>query len=397
MDASASNALTSSDAGSVPKWAVPRGGNIQVDDLGPNGRVAYYTPNPQLPNGGKPELMQTPELRDVHIKGMDVWREAMQRLSGVNAVVRGESEGKSGADNALIQANAIQYMSAFVFARVVQAKSIALGIVECMQAFATDERLLRVVGEDEAPSLQYFTGEDLRDIRHVEVELAPAEMRTFSMKKQLADELADRFPQQVTAEQYLSFVANGRLEPLYKAQRNQVRLIRAENSELAKGNKPVPRQVPAVDEFGEEIPGAPMVTIMVKPVQAAISDCHLDHIREHLALLSSPALRMQQNLAKAVLDHVIEHETRWMQLSMRPALLAATAQAPSPPAPMAGPPMGGEGPPDGQPPPGGPQGFEAERATAGGREQVNGVPLPSAPKNAATGEPADMAPGMGVQ
>lgn len=372
MNAAASNAITSMDAGSVPKWAFPEGSGISVDDVAPNMRVVYYRPNPSAPNSGLPVLLATPELRETHVRAMDIWRDAMQRLSGVNAVVRGESQGKSGADNALIQAQALQYMSAFVFSRVQCAKSIALGIIECMQLFATDERLLRIVGDDEAPALTYFTGDDLSDIRYVDVEIAPAEMRTFGMKMELARELADRFPAQITPDQFLSFVANGRLEPLYKAQQQQVRLIRAENSNLAKG----------------------------QPVPVLISDCHLDHIREHLALLSSPALRMNQQLAQQVLAHVMEHEMQWQQVTMRPALLAATGQNPAPPSPMGGPPMDGGPPPDAQPPPQGgpppgpPGEPPPERASVGGREQVAGVALPSAPRNAATGEPAEMDRGM---
>jgi hypothetical protein len=374
MNAAAANGITSMDAGSVPKWAFPEGSGVQVDDVAPNMRVVYYKPNPSAPNGGMPQLMQTPELRDTHIRAMDVWRDVMQRLSGVNAVVRGESQGKSGADNALIQAQAMNYMNGVVLTRVLQAQSVGRGIIELMQAFATEERILRVVGDDERPSIQFFTGEDLGAIGHVDVEIAPAEMRTFGMKLELARELADRFPQQVTPEQFLAFIASGRLEPLYKAQRNQVRLIRAENSALTRG----------------------------EAVPVLIADCHLDHIREHLALLSSPQLRMDPQLAQVVLAHVQEHEMQWQMLSSRPALLAATAQAPAPPpaGPM-GPPMEGGPPPDangppgpGGPPPGGGDGPPTERASVGGREQVDGVALPQPPRNAATGEPAQINGGM---
>lgn len=367
LNAAASNGLTSSDAGSVPKWAVPRGANVGVESLAPNMRVVYYDPQPQAPNGGMPELLRTPEWRDVHATQIQVWRETLQIMSGVNAVVRGQSEGKSGADNALIQAQAIQYMNGDVRAYSDTVRSVALGIVEVLQAFAEEERLLRIVGEDESPTVTYFKGSDLRDIRHVEVDLGDPVMRTMQGRRAIASELLERFPQQITPEQYLAFIGTGRLEPLWKAQRNQVRLIRAENASLAKG----------------------------QPVQALISDCHMEHIREHLAQLSSPALRAQPALVEATLAHVMEHETLWGMLGMRPALLAATAQPPPPPPPGMGMPMGGpDGPPpqDG-PPPDGPAGEPA--SVPGGPEAVAGVEMPRMPRNAATGEPAMQPEGPG--
>jgi hypothetical protein len=362
LNAAAINGLTSSDAGSVPKWAMPKGADVSVDDVAPNMRVVYYTPNAQMPNGGAPELMMTPQFTEAHIRQIDVWKDTLQRLSDINAVVRGESEGKSGADNALIQAQAIQAMGPYEKAFTECGRSLALGIIECMQRFADDERMVRVVGEDEAPTLAYFRKDDLSAIRYVEVDLGDPAMRTFGMRKQVATEL--REAGDITAEQYLAFLGTGRLDPLWKAQRNQVRLIRSENAALAKGS-----QVPTL-----------------------IADCHLDHIREHLALLSSPTLRAQPQLTQVVLTHVMEHETQWVELSMRPALLAATNQAPAPPGPMAGPPVGGpQPPPDANAPPGQ---QPAERAQVGGVQEVAGVPLPSAPKNAATGVPAQVNGGM---
>jgi hypothetical protein len=189
-------------------------------------------------------------------------------------------------------------------------------------------------------------------------------MRTFAMRRQVASELLERFPQQITPDQYLAFMSAGRLEPLYKSQRNQIRLIRSENAALAKG----------------------------QPVQALIADCHMEHIREHLALLSSPALRADPQLAAMVLAHVTEHETLWQELGMRPALLAATAQPPPPPPAMMpgmmGPAANGP-PPDANAPP--QQEPGAPRAhVAGGPEEVAGVQMPAMPKNPANGEPAQM-------
>jgi hypothetical protein len=378
-NAAVSNGITSSDAGSVPKWAIERKSNVNVETLGPNMRAAYYDANPQAPNSGMPTLLQTPSLNDSHLKQIDAFRQILQILSGVNAVVRGQSEGKSGADNALISAQAVQYLSGYARAFQDGARSWGLGTIETLQRFARDERLLRMFGEDESWSVSYFTSDDLSDITDVDVDLGDAAMRTIAQKRAVASELLERFPQQITPEQYLAFIANGRLEPLYKAQRNQVRLIRAENAKLAKGE--------------------------AQPVIK--TDCHEDHIKEHLAVLSTPAIRADDGIVRVILAHVAEHNFMWTMLAQtEPSLLAATGQRPPPPPPMMmGPPgmaPGGPPPPGGAPPPGGPPdaqpGGGGPRAKVGGREEMGGVPLPQAPKNAATGEPAPMpAPGGGMQ
>jgi hypothetical protein len=213
--------------------------------------------------------------------------------------------------------------------------------------------------------VSYFTSADIAGITDVDVDLGDAAMRTTAQKRAIASELLERFPQQITPEQYLAFIANGRLEPLYKAQRNQVRLIRAENSKLSKG----------------------------EPQPVIKTDCHEDHIKEHLAILSTPAIRADQAIVANILGHVAEHNFMWTMLgATEPSLLAATGQRPPPPPMgmpgMMGPPSGGGppgmvGPATPKPPGEGP-------TQVGGKEQMGGVPLPSPPKNAATGEPAPM-------
>jgi hypothetical protein len=290
----------------------------------------------------------------------------MERISGVNSVVRGESAGKSGADNALLDAKAVQYMSTYSRAFASTARSVALGLIEIMQVFASRERMVGIVGEDEAPSLQYFTGADLDDVRKIEVDLGDPATRTFAWRRATASELLERFPNQITPEQYLAFMSSGRLQPLYKAQRNQMRLIASENAQLAKG--------------------AP------QPVLAA--DCHEDHIKEHLALLSTPAVRADQRVSMGVLQHVMQHVEQWYGLA--PALLAATGQRPPPPmgpADMMGaPPPGEEGaPPDGPPPPGGP----SDANGSGPQPGRDGVNMPQMPKVAGTNQRAPAPPPAG--
>ncbi|UJR78925.1 hypothetical protein [Sandaracinus amylolyticus] len=348
------NGLTASDAGSIPKWAVAKGSDVEVEDLA-DGRIVYYKPNPQMPNSGAPMLLGTPQFSEASIQQAAFFQSSMQTQSGVNAVVRGQSEGKSGADNALIQAQAIQYMNANVRAFQDCARSVGLGIIETLQSFATAERMLQVVGDDEAPAVELFTGEDLSDIRQVDVDMGNAAMRTMEGRRAIASELLERFPGKITPEQYLAFYSSGRLEPMYKSDAAQFRLIRGENAKLSKG--------------------------IAQPV--LVSDCHPDHVREHLAVLAAPSVRENQEITGTVLAHVAEHLRLWGGAD--PMIIAATGMMPppSPMMPMPGAPMGPDAPPSAPAGPGSGDEPPQDRAQVpGAPEEISGVKMPQMPQPA---------------
>lgn len=365
-NAAASNGITTSDAGSIPKYAIARESNVDRQVLSNQMDVLYYNADPNLPNHGIPVLMQVPQFTNAYAEQMNLWRAAMERQSGVNAVVRGESAGKSGTDNALMASQAQQYMNGYSRAYVECARSVMLGIIECLQIYATDDRMVSIVGEDESPYIGWFRGENLTEIRQVTVEMGDPMTRTPQGKIALADTLLERFPGKISPDQFLSFMSNGRLEPLYKSEANEIKLIRAENAKLAKGEE--------------------------QPV--LVSDIHETHIQEHLAILSSPKVRANNAVTAAVLAHVAEHGRKWREIDS--ILLAATGQTPAPPPGMPGMPQPPAGPGAGVPPgpqnngpqppgrPPGPrpgQGSQQEQVDVpGASDAVAGVSLPNLPK-----------------
>ena len=64
------------------------------------------------------------------------------------------------------------------------------------------------------------------------------------------------------------------------------------------------------------------------------TDNHSLHIREHRAVLDDPGARQNPRVVEATLAHLAEHEQLWMEVSMRPAILQATQQQPSPQQPQ---------------------------------------------------------------
>jgi hypothetical protein len=361
-------ALSAQDAGSTATWTAPRTSNVAAEDIG-SGRLLRYDVNPGAPNGGAPAMMQMPQPSDSSLKMVEMWERIMGTLSGINATVRGEAEGSSGADNALLQAQAVQYNAPLGTAYADTVEALCLGVIECLRRFASDERTLQVVGEDEQPLMARFRGEHLAEVAAISVEVGNPLMRSMQGRKALADQMLEAWPTQVGPQEWLTFLDTGRLEPLWKAARNEVILVRSENASMSRGQ--------------------------VVPV--LLADNHECHIREHLGLLSSPTARTDANLANLVMGHIQAHAMAWQEVAATmPSILAATGQRPPPPPAgpmgMGAPPPPAPGP-DGAPPPpdaGGPPGV------AGVDESELGADLPSMPNNPMTGEPAEVAGAEGA-
>jgi hypothetical protein len=114
------------------------------------------------------------------------------------------------------------------------------------------------------------------------------------------------------AQEYLTLIKTGQMEPLTRVPTSENFLIQAENEEILRGELPV---VLRIDE-------------------------HARHIAEHKTVLSSPSARRDPRIVNPCLQHIADHEAQQQQLQMMdPALLAATHQQPLP-FPPAPPPQG---------------------------------------------------------
>lgn len=126
-------------------------------------------------------------------------------------------------------------------------------------------------------------------------------MRTVAGRVQIADNLLNQQMIQ-RPEQYIAMLTTGKLDPIYDSERTELLNINSENEQMGAGNV----------------------------VQAIITDRHELHIREHRSVLDNPEARKKPEVVQAVLAHISHHEQLWSDVSTRPAILAATRQAPSP-------------------------------------------------------------------
>lgn len=292
-----------------------------------------------LESAEKPEpinLTNTPPEIFNFLKGLETLGEV---LSGVNSVARGQPEAslKSGAALALIASQAVQFSNGLQAAYVKMLEDTGTAILRTLQTRATLPRAAVIAGKDNKSYLKDFTGDDLRSINRVIVDVGNPVARTVAGRMEMAKDLLQAQVIQ-RPEQYIQVMETGNVEPMIEDERAEMLLINAENEALRDGGQ----------------------------VMAIAVDRHLQHINSHKSVLSGPAERNDPQLVARTLAHINEHIN--MLRTTDPALLNALGQAPIQVQPNGAPP-----PPQGAnapqpnampPPPGGPGPSPSEQAPA---------------------------------
>jgi hypothetical protein len=320
-------------------WTQP-GSNLDIQELtrGLNHVKSTQKPEPLNLAQTSPEI---PALAANLIQQTEI-------LSGVNAVRRGniEATGKlSGAAYALLDAKLLDLTVSAQDAYRVWMSDMASHVIRLFQKYATVERIVQISGQSNRSEAVTFTGEKLKPVRRVDIEMGNPLQRTTSGRLQLAEMLSDR-QMLKTPESFISVITTGRLEPVTEGPSREFNNIKAENEWLGDGKVPLVLRI----------------------------DNHALHIDEHRGVLSSPETRNNPQIVGAVLAHITEHENL-----MAPPMPVGPDGAPLPPAPGGAP----SDIPTGEPvqaPPGNPS---ASAQMAG---------MPSMPVNPSTGEPAPAPP-----
>jgi len=300
---------------------------------------------------------------------------AMEVLSGMNSVVRGnpsENVGQdaSGAKLALIQAMAVQSNNGLQKSYVNFLRDICLAIIRRYRDFGGDvPRVARLAGKNKQYLLREFTAADLQDIDRVTVDVGSPLMRTVSGKMTIADKLMELQPAE--RQLYMSIISAGTYEPLLEGDQSQAMRIRQENERLMDGVQ----------------------------VRALIFDPHWIEVRQHLTVLDNPTLREpgpeNEAVASAVLSHIQEHMDLFRTADPAVVLLqggpdalamwqqvAAAGMSQTPP-PAPGEPSGTAAPESGA---------EDVSNPEASRPEMPG--MPSMPTNPATGEQMQTPGGM---
>ena len=345
-----STIMTNQSAFGVQNVWMPENADIQVGSLQGAMNVIKSNVKPEAIN-----LTQTPA--EV-FQFLEMLITAAETISGVNSVARGNPEAslKSGTALALVQSQALQFMSGLQQSYVKLIEDVGTAVIQILKDFANTPKVVTLVGKNNRPLLKEFTGEQLSSINRVVVDMGNPLARTIAGRVQMAEQMM-QMKIIKNAQQYFQVLNTGRLEAMYEGETDDLLLIKKENEDLLEGRNP-----------------------LVSPM-----DKHSVHIDEHSAVLADPDLRSDPNFTKIVMDHIEQHLN--MLRTVDPALLQIRGETPLPPLqPNNGNPPGGQ-PNQPQPPaPGGlPNSAPQQMAPPSGQVSLPGQP--SGPGQAQQGLP----------
>ena len=337
VDGLASTIQSNQEAFGVQNVLVPKGSDLDVEELSGGLNIVSYDPKM-----GKPEPMN---LTATPVEIFNRYKELvneMESISGINSVVRGNPEAslKSGAALALVASQAIQFLQLTQQRYVQLLEDSGTAIISMLKAYATVPRVATIVGKMNTPYMREFKGSDLENVNRVIVDMGNPLSKTTAGKIQIADTLL-QYGFVKNPDMYFSVLQNGRLDSIQDPIQRQLMLIAQENELLSSEVNP--------------------------PV--LVTDNHAMHIQEHKQLLDSPEARGNSELVMVVLQHMQEHINQLQ--TGDPNLFGILGIQPLPP----------PQPPQAQVPIGGVTQVPLESPL----EQTTGA-LPNLPRNPMTGE-----------
>lgn len=300
-----STAATNINAFGVQSILAPRGCDIEPEQVGDGMQFMYY--NKEF---GKPEPMQLTATSPEVYQMMQLLEKNMETLSGVNSVARGNPEQslRSGNALALVQSQALQFVSGLQQSYVRLLEDVGTGTINLLKDFAEAPRVIAIAGINNTSEMKEFKSDDIKSINRVIVDSGNALMQTTAGRAQIAENLL-QMGLIDNVDKYLMLLNTGNLDYLTDGKIDNLNLIKAENESMVKGNAQ----------------------------QAIWSERHSMHIKEHMEVLNDPELKKDAKLVQIVLDHVQEHAN--LLRTTDPVLLQFIGESPIAPAM---PPQGGE-------------------------------------------------------
>ena len=293
-----STATTNINAFGVQNILNPRGNDVSIEQLAEGMNFIEY--NSQM---GKPEALQLVQTSPEVYQLIALLEKNMETISGVNSVARGNPEQslRSGTALALVQAQALQFVSGLQQSYIQLLEDVGTGLINLLKDFASVPRIAAISGINNRTEMKDFKSDDISSVNRVVVDVGNALMQSTAGRAQIAENLL-QMGLIDTPETYLTVISTGNLDFMTDSKTDEMVLIRSENEAMING---------------EEVIGL-------------FSDLHAIHIKEHRTLLNDYMLRRDPELVQAVLDHIQEHIN--LLQTTDPNILTITNQQPlSPP------------------------------------------------------------------
>jgi hypothetical protein len=311
-----STAATNINAFGVQNILNPRGNDVMIEQVSEGMNFIEYNAAMGAPT--PLDLVKTsPEVYQM----MQIIEKTMETLSGVNAVARGNPEQslRSGTALALVQSQALQFVSGLQQSYIRLLEDVGTGLVNLLKDFANVPRMAAIAGINNTTEMKEFKSDDIKSINRVVVDVGNALMQTTAGRAQVAENLL-QMGLITSPEKYLMVMNTGNLDYLTEGVMDELKTVKGENEAFIKGEE----------------------------VIALFSDHHSLHIKEHRDVLSDYNLRRDPELVKEVLDHIQEHIN--LLQTTDPNILAICGEQPlappggSPVAPQGAPPVTQGGP-----------------------------------------------------
>lgn len=245
---------------------------------------------------------------------MALLKEEMSTLVGLNSVSLGQqTQHMSGALAALLDSKSQQFASLIIAQDRQMIADMGTAIIDRYKRFAKAPRPLEVIaGSGRAYMLKDFVGEKVSGISRVTVEVRSGLMSTTSGKLDFVEKLAMAGDNPAVRDALYRVYKTGNLDSAMLPEETEDMLIKQENDLISRGKAP--------------------------PVR--VTDPHSRHIMAHRQPLANPNTRMDEAVAQAHDEHVLEHIR--MLKETDPALLELIGERSLMPPPM---PPGEEGAP----------------------------------------------------
>lgn len=270
-----STAATNVNAFGVQNILNPRGNDVSVEQLSDGMNFIQY--NKEIGPPQPLDLVKTsPEVYQL----MQIIERTMETLSGVNSVARGNPEQslRSGNALALVQSQALQFVSGLQQSYIDLLESVGTGLINLLKDFANVPRIAAIAGINNSTEMKEFKSDDIKSINRVVVDVGNALMQTTAGRAQVAENLL-QMGLIDSPEKYLMVMNTGNLDYLTEGKMDEMKTIKGENEAMVKGEE----------------------------VIAIFSDHHALHIKEHRSVLADYVLRRDPELVQSVLDHIQEH------------------------------------------------------------------------------------------
>lgn len=294
--------------------AAPKGSDVDASKIGQGQILLKYNPGV----GNKPEAINFTSTPPEVINGMDNAVGSMERISGVNAVARGDPQAslRTGPALAIVKASSVETSIDFQESLRRYYDKSASDLLLIFQTFADDAVKVQVTGQTGALT-DSVKGSDIAAVKAVKVDVGSPLSRTLAGKIEMATNLmaiAKQNETPVDIGQYFRVLETGRIDDMTELDAKRRRNIAKENEMLAKA-----RFVPGTQELDHAVP---------MPRCLATDDARM-HVQHHLSGLDSPEARANPAYVRATLQHVAEHMASSTAVQTRePALLEVAGLQP---------------------------------------------------------------------